>query len=135
LSDENILNETIKINENILLNIFENYFLVDDQDFNHSFVPYDAIQKLSPNVNFVIRQNLLSHTQLLHDMKNRVSNDIISNNIKTLDELLEYAIFQAKYSQFSSIGHMCHMSYLDNDPYDVFNKDTETDQILRLYLY
>jgi hypothetical protein len=116
----------------------KNNFLINDQDFNHPFVPYDAIQKLSPNVKFVIKQILLSHTQLLHDTKNCISSDkmsdIISDNIKTLDELLEYAIFQAKYGQFSSIGYMCHMSYLDNDPYDVFDKDTETDKLLRTYL-
>ena len=59
---------------------------------------------------------------------------LINDNVKTLDELLEFAIFQANYSQFSSIGYMCNMKYSDNDPYHVFNKEIEIDKILKLYL-
>lgn len=134
------LNENLetKLDEEKLIDMFKYYFLINDQDFNHPFIPQESVQKLSPNVKFVISNILLFHTQLLHDSKNQKKSDelyeIINDKIKTLDELLEYAIFQARYSQFSSIGYMCNMTYSDNGPYDVFNKESYIDKLLRTHL-
>lgn len=129
---------TEKSNEDNLIDMLKYYFLVNDQDLSHPFIPQESVQKLSSNVKFVVSKILLSDTQLLHDSKSQKKREelyeIINDNIKTLDNLLEYAIFQARYSQFSSIGYMCNMTYSDNDPYDVFNKEPEIDKLLRTYL-
>ena len=136
LFDDITTNEINKNHEQLIINILIENFLSYDHDFNHPFIPDIAIQNLSPNVKFIVTQFLLSHTQLLHDKTKSYNKSIlmlINDNVKTLDELLEFAIFQANYSQFSSIGYMCNMKYSDNDPYDVFNKKSDIDKIVKEY--
>ena len=109
-------------------------FICDDCDFIHPFISFESVSKIiSPNVKSIIIQQLLYRTQLLHDRSNKKCDDITFEKIRTLDELLEYAIFQAKYGQFSEIGYMMSMTYLDENPYEVFNKPTILDEILVKY--
>lgn len=124
--------------DNVLVKILMNKFFSYDQDFSHPFVLVnDDFNKLSNNTKKSISIFLQDHMQLIHDNKPREYSDFLFDkcveNIQTINELLEFALFTAKYSQFSSIGYFINMKYADENPLDVFDKKTLIDQIIESY--
>lgn len=115
-------------NENtpkLLFDVFGKY----DMDFSHPLIPVHIIKKLSPKVKNTISKILLSHTDIIQDIKPKINKlyqyDLISDSLFNLDELFEYSLFAAKYSQYSGIGYLAQMKYDNSEPLSVFDKQLE----------
>lgn len=123
-----------KVLVKLLINSFFNYY----QDFSHPFVGInDDFNKLSHNVKKGISIILQDHIELLHNDKpqnyEKSQYDKFIEFIQTIDELLEFSLFIAKYGKLSSIGYFINMKYKNNNPLDIFNKKTLIDEIIESY--
>ena len=146
-TDRNVKNILLLLTDSNFCELMEDYELIKtlmysffsyDQDFSHPFVLVNGdFDKLSNNTKKSISTILQYHMQLIHDEKTSKYHDSLFDrftfHIKTINELLEFALFTAKYSQFSSIGYFINMKYTDDTPLDVFNKNTVIDQIIESY--
>ena len=126
-----ILNELFTENENTPRNIYD---LVGsfDNDFDHSFMPRDAVEKLSPNVKKFVQYSMLRSNRFIHLESSPIYTICKSINDPTtfnMDELLEYSIFIAKYGKHSGIGYICQLNYYQNDPYSVFDNKLELEKL------